>query len=109
MKFILPLFIVLIVSSCGSVTSTKPSGLIEADKMSVILEDVLLLESHYQSKYGVPGVYKDALDKSVNRIFKKYGVKAKQFRESYRYYASQPEEFKALNTSIMDRLSRENP
>lgn len=109
MKFILSLFILLIVVSCGNGASTKPSGLIEAGKMSVILEDVLLLESHYQSKYGVPGVYKDALDKSVHRVFKKHGVKAKQFQESYRYYASQPEEFKALNTSIMDRLSRENP
>lgn len=109
MKFILPIFILIVFTSCGNGAKVKPNGLIEADKMSVILEDVLLLESHYQSKYGVPGVYKDALDKSVNRVFKRHGVKAKQFQESYRYYASQPEEFKALNTNIMDRLSRENP
>jgi hypothetical protein len=32
-----------------------------------------------------------------------------QFKDSYVYYASQPEQFKALNTSIMDRLSRQIP
>jgi hypothetical protein len=109
MKFILPFLLTLFAAACGNISSEKPAGLIDADKMSVILEDVLLLESHYQSKYGVPGVYKDALDESVNKVLKKHGVSTKQFQTSYRYFASHPEEFKALNTRIMDRLSREIP
>lgn len=88
---------------------SKPSGLISPDKMSLVLEDVLLLESYYQSKYGVPGLYKDALDQSIDKVFKKHGVNRKQFKTSYTYYASHPEDFKSLNTSVMDRLSRERP
>ena len=86
-----------------------PKGFIEADKMSLVMEDVLLLESHYQSKYGVPGLYKKALDESLLAVFRKHHVTKKQFMESYAYYASQPESFKELNTGIMDRLSRQAP
>ena len=109
MKFILPSLLLLFITACDNMSPDKPAGLIDADKMSVILEDVLLLESHYQSKFGVPGIYKDALDESVNRLLRKNGVSRKQFEKSYRYFASHPEEFKALNTRIMDRLSREKP
>jgi hypothetical protein len=54
-------------------------------------------------------LYKNALDESLNEVFKKHHVTKKQFKESYVYYASQPEVFKELNTSIMDRLSRQVP
>jgi hypothetical protein len=95
--------------ACQSRTTTKPAQLIEKEKMSRVLEDVLLMESYYQSKHGIPGVYKDALDESLSEVFKKHHISKKQFKESYVYYASQPEVFKELNTSIMDRLSRQIP
>jgi len=95
--------------ACQSHTIKKPAQLIEKEKMSRVLEDVLLMESYYQSKHGIPSVYKDALDESLSEVFKKHHVSKKQFKESYVYYASQPEVFKELNTSIMDRLSRQIP
>jgi hypothetical protein len=95
--------------ACQETTTKKPMQLIDEEKMSLVLEEVLLMESHYQSKHGVPGIYKDALDESLKGIFKKHHVTKKQFKDSYVYYASQPEQFKALNTSIMDRLSRQIP
>lgn len=108
MKFFLVCILILF-SACQENTDKKPSDLIDEKKMSLVLEDVLLLESHYQSKYGVPGVYKEALDKSLESMFKKRGVTKKSFVDSYAYYASQPEMFKALNTQIMSRLSRQVP
>ena len=95
--------------ACQSQTTKKRVQLIEKEKMSRVLEEVLLLESYYQSKHGIPGMYKDALDESLSAVFKKHQVTKKQFKESYVYYASQPEVFKELNTSIMDRLSRQVP
>jgi hypothetical protein len=95
--------------ACQSQTTKKPVELIEKEKMSRVLEDVLLMESYYQSKHGIPGLYKDALDESLSGVFKKHHITKKQFKESYVYYASQPEVFKELNTSIMDRLSRQIP
>ena len=95
--------------ACQSQTTKKPVVLIEKEKMSRVLEDVLLMESYYQSKHGIPGMYKDALDESLSGVFKKHHITKKQFKESYVYYASQPEIFKELNTSIMDRLSRQIP
>jgi hypothetical protein len=101
--------LLILFSACQENPDKKPEGLIEEDKMSLVLEEVLLLESHYQSKFGVPGIYKEALDKSLASVFKKRGVTKKNFADSYAYYASQPETFKALNTQIMDRLSRQVP
>ena len=109
MKFFLSSFLLLFTLSCNSHANYAPSDLIAPEKMSIILEDVLLLESHYQTKYGVPGVYKEALDKSILNVFKKHRVTRKRFQSSYLYYASHPEYFKSLNTGIMDRLSREKP
>jgi len=103
------IFILILVSACQENMGSKPMGLIEEGKMSLVLEEVLLIESHYQSKYGVPGVYKESLDKSLESVFKKRGVSKKNFVDSYAYYASEPETFKALNTQIMDRLSRQAP
>jgi hypothetical protein len=95
--------------ACQSQSTTKPAQLIEKEKMSRVLEDVLLMESYYQSKHGIPSIYKDALDESLSEVFKKHHITKKQFKESYVYYASQPELFKELNTTIMDRLSRQIP
>jgi hypothetical protein len=101
--------VLIMFSECQEKTGKKRVGLIDEEKMSVVLEEVLLLESHYQSKYGVPGIYKEALDKSLESVFKKRGVTKKSFADSYAYYASQPETFKDLNTQIMDRLSWQVP
>ncbi|MFZ9587018.1 MAG: DUF4296 domain-containing protein [Crocinitomicaceae bacterium] len=102
-------FLLLVLCACNEPSVKTPPGLIDREKMSLVMEDVLLLESHYQSKYGVPGLYKNALDKSLTAVFTKHHVTKRQFMESYSYYASLPETFKALNTEIMDRLSRQEP
>lgn len=109
MKFPIILCCLSILLACQSQTTKKPPQLIEKEKMSRLLEDVLLMESYYQSKHGIPGVYKDALDESLSGVFKKHQVTKSQFKDSYTYYASQTEEFIELNTSIMDRLSRQVP
>ena len=101
--------ILILFSACQENSLNKPARLIEEGKMTLVLEEVLLIESHYQSKYGVPGAYKGALDKSLESVFKKRGVSKKSFEDSYAYYASKPDRFKALNTQIMDRLSRQIP
>ncbi|MFM6935079.1 MAG: DUF4296 domain-containing protein [Flavobacteriales bacterium] len=106
MKF---LFIFLLLLSACKSTDSVPARHLDKEKMSLVLEDVLLLESHYQTKYGVPGIYKKALDQSILTVLKKHHVSSKQFRASYQYYASHPDLFKELNTKIMDRLSRQVP
>jgi hypothetical protein len=108
-KFLVVLGLLCLIGACQQEETKKPLHLIEEEKMSLVLEEVLLMESHYQSKNGVPGIYKSALDKSLLVIFKKHKVTKKEFKDSYTFYASQPEKFKALNTSIMDRLSRQIP
>lgn len=109
MKLTIILCCLSLLLACQTQTTKQPAQLIETEQMSRVLEDVLLMESYYQSKHGIPGVYKDALDESLREVFKKHHITKKQFKESYEYYASQPEIFKELNTSIMDRLSRQIP
>ena len=106
MKF---LFIFLFLLSACESTDPVAARHLDKEKMSLILEEVLLLESHYQTKYGVPGVYKEALDKSVLIVLKKHKVSQEQFKASYQYYTCHPDLFRELNTKIMDRLSRQAP
>jgi hypothetical protein len=71
-----------------------------------INEQVLVLESHYQSTYGVLGVYQEALNKAVAKVLQEQHVSKKHFEKSVRYYAQHPELQAELNQAVMTALSR---
>ena len=73
MKFSIILCCLTFLLACQYQTTKKPIQLIEKEKMSRVLEDVLLMESYYQSKHGIPGLYKNALD-STNKALEFLGL-----------------------------------
>jgi len=73
--------------------------------MTHVLQEVMLLENYYQTKHGSPGVYKEALDSSVEMLFKKLEINEKQFSKSFDFYAQNPELFKKIQAKILENLN----
>ena len=96
---------ILFMSLVSCDTETRPSSIIEKDKMIDIMEQVLVLETYYQSLPG-PASNKHALDSTVDLVFKKSGITKNNFEESYRFYSSDLEEFKKMQTEIMEKLEK---
>jgi len=97
------IFFVLILTSCY--TTEKPDVLPE-EKMLLLMEEIYLIENHYQMTFGSPSVYKSTLDSSYQLILKENGVTQKQYEESFSYYARQPEIMLNLQERLIERLNR---
>jgi len=87
-------------------TEIRPSSIIEKNKMIDIMEEALVLETYYQSLPGNPASNKQALDSTVDLVFKKSGITKNEFEESYRFYSSDLEEFKKMQAEIMEKLEK---
>ena len=104
MKILSFAFCTILLSSC--LENETPENVLSINKMSPLVEEIMLIETHYQSKYGVPSQYKKALDQSVDEILKKSKTNRKCFERSLAYYAGHPELQKKLNERLLTQLSR---
>ncbi len=106
----LVLLLVIFFCSCSeSIESEqeKPVDLIPQKKMTVILKDLMLIESHFQIKYGVLPRYKEGLNASADSLFLSHGVNSKQFETSYNYYLYKNGELQEIYRQILDSLNVE--
>ena len=92
-------------STGGSDANEKPKDLIPKNKMAFILKDLMLVESHFQIKYGSMPNYKEGLLVSSDSLFKSHGVNEKQFDRSYNYYMTQSGELHNIYKQILDTLN----
>lgn len=108
MKQLLYLFFLISFVFCCSQQPAppKPNNFIPQEEMSQIMEEVMLLESYYQKKYGAPSVYKNPLALAAEVVFKKHKISAKIYEDNFTYYAQQYEIFKEMNDAIIERLNK---
>lgn len=99
------LILLLLLYSCGQ--PSVPDDILPLDQMSQLTAEISVLETHYQSKYGVPSQYKKALDESVDSTLKKAKCTRQRYQKSLHYYAAHPELQKALNDAVITSLSRQ--
>ncbi len=97
---------ILFISLVSCHTATRPSSIIEKSKMIGIMEEVLVLETYYQSLPGNPASNKHALDSTVDLVFKKSGITKIEFEESYLHYSKNLPEFQKMQEEIMRRLEK---
>lgn len=102
MKVLVALLLTLSLFSCSS---NNPKGILDEEKMTEVLQEVMLLENYYQTKYGSPSVYKVALDSSVEIVFKKHQTNKIQFSKSFDFYAQNPELFQKIQAKIIENLN----
>ncbi|MFM7566040.1 MAG: DUF4296 domain-containing protein [Flavobacteriales bacterium] len=82
----------------------KPSfNLIPKDKMVALLAEVHLVEAHYQKNAGLPKV-KEALDSSLNRVFKKHKTNKTDYENSFNYYLKNTDEYMEINSMVIQEL-----
>lgn len=104
MRFTPLLCCFILLSACQQ--QNVPKGILPLAQMLPLVEEITLLETHFQSRYGVPSQYKEALDLSVKRIFKKASCSKATFEKSLKYYAAHPELEQELNEQLLTELSR---
>lgn len=104
MKKLAQFFFLLLLYACSQ--NKLPIGILPLDEMSRLVEEITIIETHYQSKFGVPSQYKKALDASVNTTLQKAGCTRAEFQKSLRYYAAHPAHQKALNEALLTSMSR---
>lgn len=103
MKVLFSFLIAFSLFSCSS--SSNSNELLDEEKMTEVLQEVMLLENYYQTKFGSPSVYKEALDSSVEVVFKRFNTNKKQFSKSFDFYAQDPEVFKRIQAKIIENLN----
>lgn len=103
-KLIYLIFLLNLIGACTQ--SSVPAEYLSPDELSVLVEEVSVLEAHYQSTYGVPGQYKKALDQAVTQSLQKHNCSLLKFKRSVFYYAAHPELQSELNEKVMTQLSR---
>jgi hypothetical protein len=101
------IFILLIsLTSCSEELFSSENEPLDEKKFIEVYEEVLVLENYYQTKYGVPNAYKNALDKSCQKVFIKNKVSKQDFEKSFDYYAHHPEKLKSINEQVIARLNK---
>ena len=104
MKKLICLILLFVGFACDQ--NQVPKEYVALEQISVLVEEISVLEAYYQSTYGVPGQYKEALDKAVAKTLKKHNCSLLKFKRSVYYYATHPSLQALLNENTMTRLSR---
>jgi hypothetical protein len=71
-----------------------------------VYEEILLIERYYQSKLGLPNLYKNELEKASEKIFDKHHTTKSNFEKSFEYYARDPQRLHKIQEKIIDRLNK---
>ncbi len=91
--------------SCAEKLIEKPDNLIPKDKMIIILNDLALVNAAKVANVQMLRKHKIV---PMQYIFKKHGIDSLQFVESDRYYASLPEEYETMYSTVETMLEVEN-
>jgi len=94
---------VLLAGACSS-PSIKKTYILK-EKMIGIMAEVYLVEMHYQKAYGLPQFYKAPLDSALEKIFIKHQVSKLSYEQSFRYYASRPDDFQEMNERVIQQYN----
>lgn len=83
-----------------------PKNLIQEDKFSLILEELMILEHQIQTDYPQLVQFKLIIKKNSKLLFKKYHISENQFDISFEYYASDQLKMKQIYANILESMTR---
>jgi hypothetical protein len=90
--------VLIFLIACGG--KKTPEGIIGQEKMVNLLTDIHIVDGSMYSVLQMPdSLYKYGADKYFT-IFKKYHTDSVQFKNSFRYYADNPEKLQAMYEQI---------
>lgn len=99
----------LLFASCSDTIGgkAKPDNLIPRDTMVLVLKDMILIESHIQSKYMHVSRFQKTMKLSGKKILDGYKISHSRFESSIDYYGSHQEQMQSIYTEILDSLNKE--
>jgi hypothetical protein len=104
--FIFILFGLFLVSSCQRKEAAdlrlKNEKIISKELVISIFEELVLIESHLQSKYYSYSNYGESLQLSRDSILKAKGISLKQFTNSFDFYSKSDEELVSLYQDVLN-------
>lgn len=97
----------MLVSSCQYEleNNDKPADLIEQQKFSMILMELMLLESHVQMKYNSDRRFYPLVNENALLIFEDFDIDTTRFNSSMDYYVREQRTMQEIYATIEDSLS----
>lgn len=107
MKGLLIIFSFLTLFSCQSDLKLpkKPKDLILKEKMIEVSQELLLVETAIETRYGTLAKFHKISTQSGREILKKYRISESQYFSSLRYYSCHKEEIEEIYNTILDNLN----
>lgn len=108
-RIILFLFIPLLLSNCSyELDKTEvPKDLIPKDTFTLILKDMMVLESYYNTQELDFITLQKSLNKAVNPLLDKYNIDSTRYATSMDYYGRQQDKLSDIYNTIQDSLTLE--
>lgn len=103
------LVIALIVAGCSPGVARKdpPKDLIGKEKMVEVMTEMMKLEGHVNAKYVQVTKYYKVMKATADSLFEAKGITAKQYEESFDYYAYQQSDLKEIYEDVLNNLNHE--
>lgn len=100
--------LVLFFSACNALKDGAPADLIPTDKMALILYEVHKTETMTsRMSFNTFDSAKVAFDYLQLKIFEDFEIDSSQYRKSYEYYASNPDQFAMIYEQVEGMLEKE--
>lgn len=102
MKKIIFLFTLLFIFSCSEIVD-KPKNLLSKDEMSEVIADFAI----YDQSYTVNPT--SNLEITSRYVLKKHKITAKDYRDSYKYYISRPNQLDKILKNAKELILDKDP
>ena len=106
----LGLFLMLQTNCSYNLEETEaPDNLIPKDTFTLVLQDVMVVESYFKSQEANVNSFYQTLPAAMHPIFKKYHIDSLRFVESMNYYTTQQDILIQIYNEIQDTLTLNTP
>ncbi|MFM7661266.1 MAG: DUF4296 domain-containing protein [Bacteroidota bacterium] len=92
----------------ANIEKEKNKKLISKELLISIFEELVLIESHLQSKYFIYSNYEETLYLSRDSLLKSKGCTFQQFKDSFDYYSKSDKELLSLYQEILNDFNEKS-
>jgi hypothetical protein len=86
-----------------------PKHLVSKDTFTLVLQDVMVVESYYKSQQANVNSFFETLPAAMHPVFDKYNIDSLRYVESMNYYTTQQDVLIEMYNEIQDSLTLNTP
>lgn len=107
LKTLLAVSLILFFGACSYQLDKKeaPDDLIPQDSFTMVLHEVMIIESYYKHQQNNVSLYSEELPKAIQPIFEKYNIDSARYSSSMDYYASHQKKLIEIYSQIQDSIT----